>query len=88
MYSNCLLGAWKQFILNPTKTIIHKRGSWLEIFKCKWPHFYWLDLKDNHYYHYCAKLSDKPFINQIWFDGEVKRFIWHEKGENGRVIEG
>lgn len=85
MKSNCLLGAIKQYIKSPLNIKIHKRGSWLEIFQCKWPHFYWLDLRDNHYYHFCAKYSDEPFINQIWFQGEVKRYLWH--GKNERVVE-
>ena len=81
MYSNCLLHSIKQYILNPTNIKIIKRGSWLEIFGCKWPNFYWFDKRDNHYYHFCAKYSDEPFINQIWFEGEVKRFLWHNKSE-------
>jgi len=86
MYSNCLLQSIKQYILNPTNIKIHKRGSWLDIFQLKWPHFYWLDLRDNHYYHYCAKFSDEPFLCEIWFKGEIKRFLWHDKSERREEI--
>jgi|GEM_PF-2244890 len=82
MKSNCLLGAMKQYIKHPLSTKIHMRGSWLEVFQFKWPHFYWLDLRDNNnYYHFCARYSDEPFVNQIWFQGEVKRFGWHGKSK-------
>jgi hypothetical protein len=79
MKSNCFLESVKQFITNPTKIRIYKRGSWLEVFRLKFPHFYWLDKRDGCYYHFCANNLNKPFLQQLWFAGKVRRFLWHNK---------
>jgi len=86
IYSNCLLESIKQYLKYPLHIKIIKIGSWLEILQCKWPHFYWLDKRVNHYYHFCAKYSDEPFINQIWFEGEIKRFLWHSDNERKEIL--
>jgi len=86
MYSNCFLEAIKQYILNSTSIIIYKRGSWWEIFQCKWPHFYWLNKEDNKHYHFCANFTDETFLHQLWFEGDIKRFLWHDKS-TGREVQ-
>ena len=79
MKSNCLIQGLKQFIKHPNSIKLIKRGKWSEIARLKWPHFYWLDKRDGNYYHYCAKYSDEPFINQIWLEGEIRSFHFHGK---------
>lgn len=81
MYSNCLLESIKQYIKSPSNINIHKRGSWFEIFHCKFPHFYWFDKRYGYYYHFCARFTDEPFLHQLWFQGDIKRFLWHGKSE-------
>ena len=75
--SNCLLEAIKEKIKKPKSIKIHKKGSWFEIFTCKWPHFYWIEAKGemNYKYHFRAEIFNQPFLKQIWFEGRIERFI-------------
>jgi len=74
--SNCLLKAIKEKIKKPKSVKIHKKGSWFEIFICKWPHFYWVETQGemNYKYHFRAKVFNLPFLKQIWFKGRVEIF--------------
>lgn len=73
-YSNCFFEAIKHKFKNIEGIEIHQRGSWLEIFKFKFPHFYWTDLKTNTSYHFATKNTGKKCFEQIWFKGKIKRF--------------
>jgi hypothetical protein len=77
-YSNCLLEALKQKLLNMSRIKIYKRGKWLEILHLKFPHFYWYDFKKNCYFHFCGKNKNLKFLNQLWFEGSVEEFKYHE----------
>ena len=79
MRSNCMVEPIKQFLKYPTRTRIYMRGSWSEIFQLRFPHFYWLDKRNNKHYHFCADKFDMPFLKQLWFQGKIRRFFWHGK---------
>lgn len=68
--SNCLFAALVAKIKNPQVKVC-KRGSWLEIFQCCWPHFYW-KYKDK-YYHYSQK-DQLSWLEALWYDGEIMEF--------------
>lgn len=68
--SNCLFAALVIKVKNP-EVIIHKRGSWLEIFLRRWPHFYW-EYKGR-YYHYSQK-DQLSWLEALWYDGVIMEF--------------
>lgn len=77
MRSNCLLEALKAKIINPWRNKIYKRGSWLCIFKCQWPHFYWYRQLDDKYYTFYQK-DALSWIHQLWYEGDIVEFTWHK----------
>jgi len=76
VYSNCLIEAIKAKLLNFRKIKIYKRGSWLEIFQRKWPHFYWYHKPSNKYYHYSQE-DTLSWLQQLWYKGSVMEFKYH-----------
>jgi len=78
-WSNCLIEALKNKMLKPFKITIYKRGKWTEILKKSFPHFYWYDKDKKCYLHFCAKYSDEPFLYQLWFQGSIREFNYHNK---------
>lgn len=73
-YSNCLIEAIKQKIRHPKSINIMRKGSLKLLRKRVFPHYYWYDVRDDTYRHFNAKYSDEPFLNQLWFIGEVTEF--------------
>lgn len=78
MHSNCLFEAIKVKIINPWQNKICKRGSWLEIFQGRWPHFYWHHKPSDKYYHYSQK-DALSWLHQVWYEGDIAEFTWHNK---------
>lgn len=78
VWSNCYFEALKQKIIKPSKVIIHKRGKWSEVLHKKFPHFYWYDKDKKCFLHFCAKFTDEPFLYQLWFQGEIREFYYHQ----------
>lgn len=78
-YSNCLLESII-FKINDWKNIkLYKRGSWKEIFNSKFPHFYWYNKREDKYFHFSAKHSNLSFKNQLWFEGSIQIFHFHDR---------
>lgn len=81
MYSNCLIEAVKAKLINPRQNKIYKRGSWLEIFQKRCPHFYWYHQPDDKYYCFSPKNLNESWLNQLWYEGEIIEFKWHIGGD-------
>ena len=79
MKSNCLLEALKAKCINPYQNKIYKRGSWLEIFKKRWPHYYWYHKPHNKYYHYSQNGLTLTWLQQLWYQGVITEFILHDE---------
>lgn len=71
--SNCLLEAIKAKFMNFRQNKIYKRGSWLCVFKCQWPHFYWYNQKHDKYYSYYQK-DTLTWLQQLWYEGDIIEF--------------
>lgn len=78
-HSNCLLEAIIAKLINPHKNKIYKRGSWLEVFQKRWPHFYWYHADHDKYYHYGQKDLPLTWLQQLWYEGDISEFIPHSK---------
>ena len=77
--SNCLLEAIKAKMISPKNNKIYKRGSWLEIFQCRWPHFYWYHKPHDKYYCFSAWKDDLSLMKQLWYQGDIVEFDLHNK---------
>ena len=77
MKSNCLLEALKAKIISPLDNKICRRGSWMCVFKHQWPHFYWYHKPHDKYYCFSGKLTSLPWLKQLWYEGEIIEFKWH-----------
>lgn len=73
MKSNCLIEALKAKLHDPNNVQICKRGSWLSIFKKRWPHFYWYNLKERKHYSFRQK-DTLSFCQQLLYNGYIRRF--------------
>lgn len=67
MYSNCLFEAIKAKIKDPKNVHIHLIPPTLNNFRM---HFYWIDLKENRFFHYCAKEGHCRL--EILFNGTLR----------------
>lgn len=79
MKSNCFLEAVKTKAINPRGNIFYQRGSWLEVFDKRWPHFYWYNKDSGKYYHY-SQLDTLSWLQQMWYEGDIMEFNYHEGG--------
>ena len=77
MNSNCLIESLRSKLKNPCNVTIYKRGSWWEVFRGNFPHFYWEC--GGIYYHFCAKTKNLTWYKQLWFTGKIDFFHWHNK---------
>lgn len=81
-WSNCLICALTQFFKNPLAIHIHMKGRISYIWTVKrWPHFYWYDVRDNKYYHFCAE--KEPTIRELWFLGQIEEYHHHRHNKGG-----
>lgn len=81
MKSNCLLEVLKAKTINPRQNKICKRGSWLEIFQKRWPHFYWYNKPTDKYYSFYQK-DALSWLNQLWYEGNIVEFTRYKGGAN------
>ncbi len=74
-WSNCVVEGVKAYLADPFYIDIEVKWAPLQ-----WPiesicHIYWLDRRVGRYYHFSSEDKDLSIFRQIWFKGNVKRYL-------------